>query len=52
MIQRGNGFIEWYSKDKGEQLDDEIITLGYPAVDYLLEDLIEWVQDLNWKIKL
>jgi Domain of unknown function (DUF5071) len=27
-----------------------LIALGYPAIEYALPELIEWLQDINWPV--
>lgn len=44
MIQRGKGFFDWYKKSNGEELAHEIVSMGYPTVDYLLPDLFVWLE--------
>lgn len=48
MIQRGKGFYDWYKKSNGEELAHEIVSMGYPTVDYLLPDLFVWLEDMNY----
>lgn len=48
MIQRGKGFCDWYTKSNGDDLAHEIVSMGYPSVDYLLPDLFVWLEDMNY----
>lgn len=48
MLIRGRGFDDWYHKGIGAELAEEVKAMGYPAVEYLLPDLFEWLHDMNW----
>jgi len=32
------------------ELAERLVTLGYPAVQSVLPQILEWVQDLNWPV--
>ncbi|MDP4145726.1 MAG: DUF5071 domain-containing protein [Bacillota bacterium] len=48
MRELNGGFSNWYDKRHGEEIADEISRKGYPSVDFLLSDLFEWLENMNW----